>query len=363
MRVTFVAGRLAAGVMALAIVLTSCLAVMAGPAQPQGTPAPDRVRGGGYELSGPYVHKNLTIYLIHGKDKLEGKVPLTLEEAIQQKKVVVYETKNVNELLIENVSADVIFIAAGTIVKGGQQDRVIQHDLIVLPKSGKIALPAFCVEAGRWQRRGAENADKFESAGEFVPSRELKMAQRGAGSQPAVWKSVDKVQAGLEKSLDSKVRASESASSLQLTLENKKVMEAVDEHLKKLSEIIEDKKDVIGFAFAVNGKVSSSDVYASSALFKKLWPKLLKSAAVEAVAETPADSKFKTATAEDFTTFLDDAGKGKAKEQDINKDNRLTTRDSTLSIQFSAGYSREKPGQPGQPAAKPIELRDNRLAK
>jgi hypothetical protein len=46
-----------------------------------------------YRLSGPYTHKNLTIFLVHGKDQITGKTFLTLQEALAQKKVIVYETK------------------------------------------------------------------------------------------------------------------------------------------------------------------------------------------------------------------------------------------------------------------------------
>src|SRR5256885_1232496 len=53
-----------------------------------------------YRISGPYTHKNLTIFLIHGKELLRGKNFLTLQEALAQKKVTVYETKDVNELAI-----------------------------------------------------------------------------------------------------------------------------------------------------------------------------------------------------------------------------------------------------------------------
>ena len=38
-----------------------------------------------YTLSGPYTHKNLTIFLIHGKEKLKGTKILTREEALTQK--------------------------------------------------------------------------------------------------------------------------------------------------------------------------------------------------------------------------------------------------------------------------------------
>ena len=56
-----------------------------------------------YTLSGPYTHDNLTIYLIHGADKVKGKVYVTLQEAMEKKMVIVHETSNVNELVVENV--------------------------------------------------------------------------------------------------------------------------------------------------------------------------------------------------------------------------------------------------------------------
>ena len=50
-----------------------------------------------YRISGPYTHKNLTVFLVHGKDLLKGHSFLTLQEALAQKKVIVCETKDVNE--------------------------------------------------------------------------------------------------------------------------------------------------------------------------------------------------------------------------------------------------------------------------
>src|SRR5690242_16631555 len=56
---------------------------------------------GEYRISGPYTHDNLSIFLFHGPNRSATKL-LTLEEAIDQRKVVVYETRNVNELAVEN---------------------------------------------------------------------------------------------------------------------------------------------------------------------------------------------------------------------------------------------------------------------
>ena len=42
---------------------------------------------------------------------------------------------------------------------------------------------------------------------------------------------------------------------------------------------------MVGYAYAINGKLNSADVYASHDLFQRMWPKMLQSTAAEAVAE------------------------------------------------------------------------------
>src|SRR5688572_21389016 len=79
-----------------------------------------------YRISAPYSHKNLTIYLIHGKNETSKTNILTLQEAMAQKILRVYETSDVNDLAVENVSKSFdVFIQSGDIVKGGKQDRIL----------------------------------------------------------------------------------------------------------------------------------------------------------------------------------------------------------------------------------------------
>src|SRR5262249_50831519 len=104
------------------------------PAKPVDRPALD------LRVTGPFTHENLTLFFIHGDDQIKGRKLLTLDEALEQKKVVVHETKEVNKLSIENVSDDEVFVQAGDIVKGGQQDRILAFDMIVPKKSGKVPI-------------------------------------------------------------------------------------------------------------------------------------------------------------------------------------------------------------------------------
>jgi hypothetical protein len=271
-----------------------------------------------YKLSGPYSHDNLTIFLIHGEDQLKNKTFLTLQEALQQKKVIVHETAQVNELAIENISVtEEIFVQAGDIVKGGKQDRVIAYDLIVSAKSGRIPLASFCVEAGRWTKRGDESATYFQRSDAQAGTKDLKIAVRKDMEQGKVWENVGKAQSQLEGNLGQSVRSQRSATSLQLTLENKKLQAAVDAYVKDLGPVPDKHSDVIGFAFAVNGAMNSAEVYASNSLFKKLWPMLLKASAVEAISELKKGKKFKPVTAEAVQAFLADAEKGKKSEKEV----------------------------------------------
>lgn len=155
-----------------------------------------------YRLSGPFTHKNLSVFLVHGANQTglaNGKTYLTLQEAMRQKKVVVRETGDVNELTIQNRSTEEVFVQAGDIVKGGQQDRVLALDLILPPKSGRIPIDAFCVEHSRWSQRGQEAVTAFSASDKMLATKGLKLAARNSQSQSEVWANVSVAQAKLAK--------------------------------------------------------------------------------------------------------------------------------------------------------------------
>lgn len=292
------------------------------------------MQAGDYRISGPYTHKNLTIFLIHGKNMIEGRSVLTLQEALEQKKGVVYETKDVNELSIENRSDQDIYVQAGDIVKGGQQDRVLAVDLIVPPRSGRMPIAAFCVESGRWNKREGERAEVFSSAAEVVATKDLKLAAKSAKSQGAVWENVTVAQDKLSENLSTRVNSTVSESSLQLAVENRKVQETAAGYTNALAGVVKGKDDVIGYVFAINGAVNSADVYASGELFLKLWPKLLKANAIEAIAELRKGLKFEPTTLEGVKTFLAEAENGKTSEKEVTARISLLTREDEKNILF-----------------------------
>ena len=303
--------------MRLSAVTAGCIALLALPVSAD--TAPPRV-------SGPTVHENLAVYFIHGRSQ-DGPVPLTLEEALRKGSVQVRETSNVNALEIKNLGDKPVFVQAGDIVKGGKQDRTLTVSLLLPAKSGRVSIASFCVEHGRWSPRASENAGNFASSSAIVPSREMKLAMQAPlpavpGNSPRaetgerqakVWDSVSRTQAQLTKGTGADVRAVASASSLQLALENEKLIAVRDAYVKALKTAGEKGNDIVGFVFAVNGKLNSGDVYLSHALFRKMWPKLLQASAIEAIGRRN-ETVEGTPSEKEVREFLAKADNGNASE-------------------------------------------------
>jgi hypothetical protein len=312
------------------------------------SPAPEGTR-----ISGPVTHENLTVYFIHGPSAA-GKVPLTLEEALAKRVVQVRETGSVNQLEIENLGNDEVFIQSGDIVKGGQQDRTLMVSLLLVPKSGRIPIAAFCVEQGRWSARGQEDSKNFSSSAAAVPSREMKIAMkaptvnaapspRNAGPdtmtrQSEVWDGVRKMQSNLAGNLGAPVNAPQSPSSLQLALENDKLKTLQSGYLDALKAAGEAGDDIVGYVFAVNGKLNSADVYPSNALFRKMWNKLLNASVTEAIGHKDG-TREPAPTIEAVTAFLSDAERGRASEKTLNADLKLDTREGDKAYYFETARS------------------------
>lgn len=290
-------------------------------------------REAGERVSGPFVHGNLAIFLIHGESRAANGL-LTLEQAVAGHKVVVYETRNVNALAIENVSDEEVFIESGDIVKGGAQDRTLKDDFILPAKSGRVNIDAFCVEHGRWTRRGSEPVGTFDSARDAIATKKLKIAVRVNSDQHEVWNQVAAAQASISSALRSDARAAAAPTSLAMTIESPAVRLSIEGYIQDLKGIVGGHSDVIGYAFAINGEVNSADVYRSHDLFARLWQKRLRATAVEAVSELESGGKFAPATIAAVSAALRDAESGKASERAITGRLSVLVRETPGAILF-----------------------------
>jgi hypothetical protein len=293
-------------------------------------------------ISGPFTHQNLSVYFVHGTSA-PGPVPLTLQEALDKDTVEVIETGSVNELQIRNKGNTEIFIQSGDIVKGGRQDRVVTVSFLLPAKSGNVPLASFCVEHGRWSARGTEDSARFSSSAESLPSREAKLAMKaplaasvprhtatsnieqraiGAGDetgerQRKVWDEVAKTQSKLSGGLKQPVNSAVSDTSLQLALENEKLQASRGGYIKALEGQGASGDDIVGYVFAVNGRINSADLYPSNALFRKMWSKLLAASVTEAIGESTIVAAAAPPAIAAVTEFLANAETGTQSSQEI----------------------------------------------
>lgn len=248
-------------------------------------------------LHTPAICANLAVCLLGpavdgAKTAVSTREFLVLEECLADGRARLHETGTVGQLEIENLAEFDLFLQAGDIVKGGRQDRTLGTDLIVPARSGRMAVPAFCVEQGRWSQRRGESAATFASSQETLASSKLKRLIRKEQSQSAVWEEVAVVQSKLAASLGASVAADASPSSLQLSLEDAGVRRRLEDYTAVLGALPETRPDAVGFVFLINGCPTGAEMYATPRLFRKLWPKALRAAALEALGEcSPAADK------------------------------------------------------------------------
>ena len=313
--------------------------------------APLAVAADDLRISGPFTHDNLSVFLIHSSrpDAAKGKL-LTLHEAMDAKKVVVYETGTVNELSIENQSSQDVYIQSGDIVKGGRQDRVLTTDLILPAHSGKLPISSFCVEQGRWTRRGNESAEQFGTSDKVVAFKQLKMAVHEPNAQVQVWNEV----ANARQSLAQTVVAAGATSapdppamprstSMQMALESKPVVDATAAYIKDLAKIVEGQSDVVGFVYAINGALNSGDVYASGDLFRRMWPMLLQSSSTEALAERAKTARTAIPDVATVKSVLADADRARESSKQTNGRLSIARKESPKALLFET----RDPNQPG----------------
>jgi hypothetical protein len=222
----------------------------------------------------------------------------------------------VNRLVLVNNSKRPLLLLAGEIVTGGKQDRVIGKDRIVPAESDPVDLSVFCVEPGRWVAANGKydfsNGRNVSGVmGGVVASPTVRASAMGAKDQRQVWDNVAKSKESMAMAVDSTAAAVEvnSTTSYARVMENKAVQQKVDAVAEPMAHNYESvirqlrDKNAVGVVVAVNGEIVWADIFASTQLLQKYWPKLARSYATEAVITR---AKAAEASSKDAQKFLDD---------------------------------------------------------
>jgi hypothetical protein len=302
---------------------------------------PRPVRGGempsaaisGYRVLAPIRHGNLTVFPVVAATSHDTRQFLTLDDGLRSGEVTVTESGNaqplvrprrqhspplsggpqggaaqVNQLVLINNSKRPLILLAGEIVTGGKQDRVIGKDRIVPAESDPIDLSVFCVEPGRWTGATAS----FGSMGSTMAQPAVRSKAMVDKDQSKVWAEVGKaresVSAGLSAPQASAVGATTSYARVMQNGEVKQKVDAVAAPLQHdYQNLIQPLRDrqAVGVVVAVNGEIIWADIFASSDLLEKYWPKLVRSYAAEAISSS---AKNHEASEKSAQLFLEETG-------------------------------------------------------
>ncbi len=339
-------------VMVPKILLAVTLAVMGGillldqrPAQ-----AGETIPASGFKVLDPIRHGNLTVFPVVANKTYPTGEFITLDEGLRSGDVVVTEAGSVqglirrhgtpqvrhdgaevNRLVLVNNSKRPLLLLAGEIVSGGKQDRVIGKDRIVPAESDPVDLSVFCVEPGRWvatsEHFGASEAMYGNNVGGSMhgfakpaPPPMAIMAQPSVRAkamadkdQGEVWAEVRKQQqsvevAGAATSIGGPVGGTTSYARVMENSEVKKQVDAVAKPIEQnYQSLIGQLRDrhAVGVVVAVNGRIIWADIFASTDLLEKYWPKLVRSYASEAVVTRAKELDVTTARAQDFLADME----------------------------------------------------------
>lgn len=301
-----------------------------------------------YKILAPISHGDLTIFPVVSAKVHDTSDFITLDEGIRSGEVVVTEVGNlhstmrrrqtypvrpvggaeVNRLVLVNNSKHPLILLGGEVVTGGKQDRVVGKDRIVPAESDPVDLSVFCVEHGRW----TETSTKFDTHASVMLQPSVRMKALADQDQQKVWDAVGRSRGqlsarvaaappaagggsgggtgtsygGVVASAPAAVAELNSTTSYAKTRENaavQKQVESITEPMQKSYESVIKQlrnQNAVGVVVAVKGHIVWADMFASSALLGKYWPKLLDSYATEALTMPGARAEISIKEAQSF---------------------------------------------------------------
>ncbi|HET7873179.1 MAG TPA: DUF6569 family protein [Terriglobales bacterium] len=300
---------------------------------------------GDYKLLSPITHGDLTIFPVVSSKTHDTSGFISLDEGIRSGDVVVTEVGNlhgamrrrpgqqfqprnaqVNNLVLVNNSKLPLILLAGEVVTGGKQDRVVGKDRIIPAESDPVDLAVFCVEPGRWIERSA----KFDTHASVMAQPSVRKKAMADADQQKVWDEVNGNKAKIISRLateptvsggggggvgpssgrePSAVRELASTTSYATVVANSAVKRQVDSITGPMQKSYESvikqlrNQNAVGVVVAIRGHIVWADIFASSELLNKYWPKLLQSYAAEALTSTDRKDEV---SMKDAQRFLED---------------------------------------------------------
>jgi hypothetical protein len=224
-----------------------------------------------FELGEPHAFAGLTLVPLYSTSPPQAEY-VGLDEATAGGLLVteVDEAGSVETLLVVNPLGAAVLLYEGEELAGAKQNRVLERSILVAAGS-KLAIPAKCVEQGRWAYRTQRFAPAPRAA---HPELRRLRHDLGAPSQQAVWGEV------AAKSARLGVRSPTGAAE-QMYVDRRA---SLDEYVQALPRLDGQAGAIVGIA----GELVCLDYVSRSDVFAGLYLKLLRGYALSAI-ERPLD--------------------------------------------------------------------------
>ena len=191
----------------------------------------------------------------------------------------------VNSLTVQNKSQDTVYLMAGDVVKGGNQDRVLAQDMVLPPRT-LASIEVFCVEQNRWEYRDATEQEETEKqkkdrkvfafSGYYnVVSNDIRRTVKQEKDQNSVWAAVGDLTTN-NKAVSSTGTYTALEDSKEFTVERNR-------YLAFFENKMDNVENVIGMVVVSGNEVLGTDIFNHPNLFKKQYKVLLHSYVTDAV--------------------------------------------------------------------------------
>jgi hypothetical protein len=204
---------------------------------------------------------------------------------------------SVPELLFKNKGKSPVLLVDGEELLGAKQNRVLNLT-IMAPAQSDIRIPVSCVESGRWSRK----SEHFSSSPRTMYSRgrakkmdyvsqSLRSSGERYSDQRKVWDDI-----------------SEKSSRMEAKSETGAMEEIFKKHQVRIEDFIREislQKNQIGAIFGIDGEIAGMDCFEEPGVFEKIFPKLLRSYALDAIDSSwPAEREIDKAFAYTFVNSI-----------------------------------------------------------
>ncbi len=260
------------------------------------------VEGGRYVLGARVVHGNLAVWPVVDTRPSTTGAYVTLADGLARGVVTVTEKDGgtVPTLTVTNQSDRPLFLAAGDVVTGGRQDRVVVADLVIDPHATE-AVAVNCVEHGRWSGGASFGYGGRAELG-------LKQTLEVDKDQGRTWAKVAELNEAKASNLAALGYAADelapSTGTYRASLEADRVQErALPYQVAVQGALTGDM--VVGLVVALEGRVVGAELFGSAALLRQSRDAIARSVALDAVSRSAAPAAPPPDV--DATAFLADA--------------------------------------------------------